>query len=91
MKRFGTRVVVFAGLALMSAGFVVASTSSLDSQYLGRILASMVLMAAGLALTAGPSTDSIMSALPLARAGAGSAINDTTREIGGTLGVAVVG
>jgi hypothetical protein len=48
-------------------------------------------MAAGLALTAGPATDAIMGALPPSRAGAGSAVNDTTREVGGTLGVAVVG
>jgi MFS transporter, DHA2 family, multidrug resistance protein len=51
----------------------------------------MSLMAAGLALTSVPATDAIMGALPPARAGAGSAVNDTTREVGGTLGVAVVG
>ena len=49
------------------------------------------LMASGLAFTAGPATDAIMGALPPSRAGAGSAVNDTTREVGGTLGVAVVG
>jgi hypothetical protein len=54
-------------------------------------VASMILVAAGLALTAGPATDAIMGALPVSKAGAGSAVNDTTREIGGTLGVAVVG
>ena len=48
-------------------------------------------MAAGLAFTAGPATDAIMGALPPARAGVGSAVNDATRELGGTLGVAVVG
>ncbi len=51
----------------------------------------MVLMSAGLALTASPATEAIMGALPLAKAGAGSAVNDTTRELGGTLGVAIVG
>ena len=51
----------------------------------------MVLMAGGLALTSGPATEAIMGALPPSRAGAGSAVNDTTREIGGTLGVAIVG
>ena len=45
----------------------------------------------GLALTATPATESIMSALPLDRAGVGSAVNDTTRQIGGALGVAVIG
>jgi len=91
MKRAGTKLVVASGLALMSAGFLVAAGSSVDSAYWGRVITAMSLMAAGLALTAGPSTDAIMGALPAARAGAGSAVNDTTREVGGTLGVAVVG
>ena len=91
MKRFGTTAVVAAGLALMSAGFVVAAGSGVESAYWGRIVASMILMAGGLALTSGPATEAIMGALPAGRAGAGSAINDSTREIGGTLGVAIVG
>jgi len=91
MKRLGTKVIVTAGLVLMSAGFVVASGTALHSGYWGRIIVSMTLMAAGLALTASPATEAIMGALPRAKAGAGSAVNDTTREIGGTLGVAIVG
>jgi hypothetical protein len=91
MRRFGTTRVVAAGLALMSVGFVLASTLSVDSAYLGPILASMVVMAAGLGLTTSPATEAIMGALPPAKAGVGSAVNDTTRELGGTLGVAVVG
>ncbi len=91
MKRAGTKLVVAAGLALMSGGFLVAAGSAVDSAYWGRIILAMTLMASGLALTSGPATDAIMGALPPSRAGAGSAVNDTTREIGGTLGVAVVG
>ncbi len=91
MKRLGSTIVVSSGLVLMSAGFLVAAGSGVDSAYWGRIVGSMALMAAGLALTTGPATDAIMGALPVAKAGAGSAVNDTTREIGGTLGVAVVG
>ena len=63
----------------------------MDSSYWGRILVAMVLMSAGLALTSSPATEAIMGALPAAKAGAGSAVNDTTRELGGTLGVAIVG
>jgi hypothetical protein len=48
-------------------------------------------MSAGLALTTSPATEAIMGALPPAKAGAGSAVNDTTREVGGTLGVAIIG
>jgi len=91
MKRVGTKIVVSAGLALMSAGFVVATGTALDSPYWGRIIIAMALMAAGLGLTTSPATEAIMGALPPAKAGVGSAVNDTTREVGGTLGVAVVG
>jgi EmrB/QacA subfamily drug resistance transporter len=91
MRRFGTKLVVAGGLALMSAGFAVASGLTVDSAYLGPILLAMVIMAAGLGLTTSPATEAIMGALPPAKAGVGSAVNDTTRELGGTLGVAVLG
>ncbi len=91
MHRFGSKLVVASGLALMSAGFLLASTLSADSAYLGGVLASMVVMAAGLGLTTSPATEAIMGALPQDKAGVGSAVNDTTRELGGTLGVAIVG
>ena len=91
MKRFGTKIVVAGGLVLMSAGFAVAAGISVDSAYWGPVITSMTLIAAGLALTSSPATDAVMGALPPAKAGAGSAINDTTRELGGALGVAVIG
>jgi hypothetical protein len=91
MRRFGTKLVVAAGMTMMSAGFVVAATIAVDSPYWGKVIISMALMAAGLGLTTGPATEAIMGALPRGKAGAGSAVNDTTREVGGTLGVAIVG
>jgi predicted MFS family arabinose efflux permease len=91
MHRFGTTRVVAGGLSLMAVGFVVASTLEVESAYVGPVLAAMVVMAAGLGLTTSPATEAIMGALPEATAGVGSAVNDTTRELGGTLGVAVVG
>ena len=48
-------------------------------------------VAAGMALTMSPATAAIMTSLPLAKAGVGSAMNDTTREVGGALGVAILG
>ena len=66
-------------------------TTRIDAAYWGRIIIAMALMAAGLGLTASPATEAIMGALPPDKAGAGSAVNDTTRELGGTLGVAIVG
>ena len=91
MRRFGTKLVVAAGLATMSAGFAVAATTETGAPYWGKVVIAMALMAAGLAFTTGPATDAIMGALPAGKAGAGSAVNDTTREVGGTLGVAIVG
>ncbi len=91
MHRFGTKLVVTAGLLLMGAGFAVASISNAQTAYVGPILISMLLGGSGLALATGPSTDSIMGSLADERAGVGAAVNDTTREIGGTLGVAVIG
>jgi EmrB/QacA subfamily drug resistance transporter len=91
MRRFGTKLVVAAGLATMSAGFLVAMTTTIGASYWGNVVISMALMAAGLGLTTGPATEAIMGALPAGKAGAGSAVNDTTREVGGTLGVAIIG
>ncbi|HEY0932943.1 MAG TPA: MFS transporter, partial [Trebonia sp.] len=91
MRRFGTKLVVAAGLAVMGSGFLVAATTAVNADYWGTVIISMTLMAAGLGLTTGPATEAIMGALPAGKAGAGSAVNDTTREVGGTLGVAIIG
>jgi hypothetical protein len=50
-----------------------------------------MLIGAGMGMTAAPATGSIMEAVPLNKAGVGSAVNDTTREVGGALGIAVLG
>ena len=64
---------------------------SVDASYTGVIVPQMVLMGLGMDLISTPATESILLVLPPARAGVGSAVNDATRELGGTLGVAVVG
>jgi hypothetical protein len=51
----------------------------------------MLLLGGGLGLTFAPATEAIMGSLPAEKAGIGSAVNDTTRELGGTLGVAIAG
>jgi EmrB/QacA subfamily drug resistance transporter len=91
MHRWGSKLVVACGLGAMSLGFVLASRIEVDTPYAGLTLVSMVTIAIGLGLTTGPATESIMGVLPEDKAGVGSAVNDTTRELGGTLGVAVVG
>jgi EmrB/QacA subfamily drug resistance transporter len=90
-SRLGTKIVVPAGLMLMAAGFLAAAALGSGSAYLGPVIGSMVLMAVGLGLVTAPSTGAILAVLPLGKAGVGSAVNDVTRELGGTFGVAVVG
>lgn len=91
MKKVGTKIVVTAGMLLMMAGFLVAANAPVDAGYWQVVAVSMCLMASGMALATGPATDAILAALPTAKAGVGSAVNDTIRELGGALGVAVVG
>ena len=50
-----------------------------------------MVMGLGMANVMAPCTDSIMGSLPRAKAGVGSAVNDTTRQMGGAVGVAVFG
>jgi hypothetical protein len=89
--RLGTKLVVTTGLVAMAAfyGWVCATITATLS--FGAIAAQMVVYGLGLGLTSSPATESIMGAIPRAKAGVGSAINDSTRLIGGTLGVAVIG
>ena len=89
--RAGTKLVVTTGLVAM-AGFYgwVAATTSATLSY-GIIAAQMVVYGLGMGLTSAPATESIMGAISRAKAGVGSAVNDSTRLIGGTLGVAVLG
>ncbi len=89
--RIGTKVVVTTGLLLFATSFLWISTVAVDSSYAAVIVPQMVLMGLGMGLISTPATESILLVLPPARAGVGSAVNDATRELGGTLGVAVVG
>ncbi|HEX3713647.1 MAG TPA: MFS transporter, partial [Trebonia sp.] len=89
--RAGTRLVVVTGLVAMAAfyGWVAATTSATLGY--GVIAVQMVLYGLGMGLTSAPATESIMSAISRSAAGIGSAVNDATRLVGGTLGVAVIG
>jgi len=51
----------------------------------------MVLLGTGMGFTSAPATEAIMGVVPNAKAGVGSAVNDATRLLGATLGVAVIG
>ena len=89
-ERLGTRNVVAAGLAVVAVALLMLAGLEVDSGY-GIVAASLVLLGFGLGSTMAPATESIMSSLPLAHAGVGSAMNDTVRMVGGTLGVAILG
>jgi len=91
VKRVGTKLVVAGGLATVAVGLAVASTATPELGYFGRILPSQILLGLGIALAMAPATESIMGSLPREKAGVGSAMNDTTRQVGGALGVAVIG
>ena len=89
--RLGTKLIVTLGLIAMAAfyGWVAAVTTS-GIGY-GIISVQMVLYGLGMGLTSAPATESIMGAVSRRQAGVGSAVNDSTRLLGGTLGVAVIG
>jgi EmrB/QacA subfamily drug resistance transporter len=88
--RLGTKVSVASGLAIVTGALVMVSGFEVDSGY-GRIAAALGLMGVGIGLAIAPATEAIMGSLPKAKAGIGSAMNDVVREVGGTLGIAVLG
>lgn len=89
--RMGTKLIVVTGLTSFGAAMAWVSTAATDTPYWTTIVPQMMLIGLGMGLTATPATESIMRVLPPARAGVGSAVNDATRQLGGTLGVAIVG
>ena len=88
--RLGNKLVVTTGLLSLAASYAWVSTASATTSY-REIAGQMVLLGLGMGLTSAPATESIMGAVQTDKAGIGSAVNDATREVGGTLGVAVIG
>ena len=86
----GTKVMVAGGQATVAASLLVLSTADVDSGY-GVVALALTMMGAGIGMAMSPATEAIMGSLPKAKAGIGSAMNDVVREVGGTLGVAVLG
>jgi hypothetical protein len=74
----------------MSAFYAWVTTAAAATGYT-TIAAQMVVLGTGMGLTSAPATEAIMGVVPKAKAGVGSAVNDATRLLGGTLGVAVIG
>jgi EmrB/QacA subfamily drug resistance transporter len=89
-ERFGTKRVVTTGLVIVSVAMSILATITVDTGY-GRVAVALAILGMGMGTAMAPATESIMGSLPLAKAGVGSAMNDTTRQIGGALGVAILG
>jgi DHA2 family multidrug resistance protein-like MFS transporter len=90
-RYIGTKITVALGILIAAAGFFYfASIASVDVSYSIYVLA-MCIVALGIGFTMSPATNSIMGSIPVSQSGIGSALNSTTRQIGGALGVAVMG
>jgi MFS family permease len=90
VERVGVRPVGPTGLALMAIGLFVMSTMDAGSSY-WHLLAGGLVLGLGMALSAPPATTAIVESLPDEKQGVASAVNDAAREVGGALGIAVLG
>jgi EmrB/QacA subfamily drug resistance transporter len=89
--KVGARYVVAAGLLIVGTALAWGGTIAAHAAYVGPVVAVMILLALGFSLVNAPSTAALMSTLRPDQVGAGSAVNETTRELAGSMGVAVVG
>src|SRR3954447_17240080 len=86
----GVRVTGPIGLGLMASGFIIFSTLGTSASY-WHFLAVLLPFGAGMALSGSPATTAIVASLPREKQGVASAVNDVSRELGGALGIAVLG
>jgi EmrB/QacA subfamily drug resistance transporter len=90
VERLGSKLVLGTGLLVVALALALQTTLDIGSSTLHVVLVTIVL-ATGMANVMAPATESIMGSLPRAKAGVGSAVNDTTRQMGGAIGVALIG
>jgi EmrB/QacA subfamily drug resistance transporter len=89
-RKLGIRVIIPAGMSLMGLGLLDLSTAGVHTPY-PPVAIAVAIMGTGMGLVMAPASTTIMTTVPAHQAGAGSAVNDTIREVGGALGVAIVG
>jgi MFS transporter, DHA2 family, multidrug resistance protein len=89
-ERLGTKAAVATGFAVAAVGLGLLSAADAGDGY-GPVAWALAVLGFWMGLAMAPATDSIMGAVPTAKAGVGSAMNTTTRQVGGALGVAVLG
>lgn len=90
VNKFGARMTITVGLTMTAVAFVIMSTWTKDMTY-WHLFGTMLIMMLGISAAMTPGTNILMASVPRNRSGMGSAMNDTTRELGGALGVAVLG
>jgi MFS family permease len=90
VERVGTKLVVGTGLTIAGIGIGYVAFVPVADGY-SHLITGMIVLAFGMGLTMAPATESVLGSLPPSKAGVGSAMNDTTRQMGGALGVAVIG
>ena len=90
VERIGSKRVITTGLLIVGTALIALSLIHATTPY-PRVITVFCVMAVGMGLTMAPATESVMGSLPRHKAGVGSAVNDTTRQVGGALGVAIIG
>ncbi len=90
LPRAGLRLVVFTGLTLIAVGFLLLSTINVDDGY-AAVGWPLLVMSIGIGFLTAPTTSAIMNTAPDDKQGVASAVNDTTREVGAALGIALAG
>ena len=90
VRAIGTKLTVAAGLLVIAGGLWQVSLASTATTYAG-ILPGMILLGVGAGLTIPSATESVMGSLPGGHTGVGSATNGAFLQVGGALGVAVIG
>ncbi len=90
-KRFGSRRTMLLGTSLATTGLVtLALRASVEGGYMS-VLPGLLVLGLGMGLAMTPSTEAITETLPAEKQGVASALNDTSREVGGALGIALLG
>ena len=90
-QKIGTKLAVALGILIAAFGlYYFYLIAAVDTNYL-KIAIGMIITSLGMGITMSPATNSIMGSIPVDEAGVGSAMNDTNRQIGGALGVAILG
>ncbi|QEV20341.1 DHA2 family efflux MFS transporter permease subunit [Streptomyces alboniger] len=88
--RIGMKITVTAGMVAGTVALALLTTVDASSSY-GDFVAPLIVLGLAIGLALSPCTDAIMGAFPESELGVGGAVNDTSLELGGSLGIAILG